>query len=329
MRHGADMLSGRPLLRRWVVWRRVTALTFLGALVLGRFVWFPWFGGSTSGTTLLGVIPFVDPLAAIEVALATGRLGATAVLGAGILLGAAIMLGPVFCGFVCPMGLALDLNQSLRRLFLRAVRGKAARTATPTRVPSWVRYGLFGFFVGFALLSGTPLFQAVSPINLLSRGVAFGLWGGLVVVGVIVVVEWFVPRLWCRALCPLGALYSLLGRWSLLRVRIDPHEAGKIRCQQCQIRCPMGIPIMRAYTLGKQLAVWDPSCIRCGDCIDVCPRSVLGLRFRPFPEKREAEAFGAVALTIGGESAPAPHAEVAGRRMDARRDRSDERSEAL
>lgn len=298
--HHSHGPAKRPMLRRWALWRRVTAALFLGALVCSQFDWFPWFGGSTAGTRLLGVVPFVDPLAAIEVAVATRHVEATMLIGAGILIGAAMILGPVFCGFVCPMGLALDLNQVVRRLFQRVVFRKKVRTAMPTRVPNWVRYGLLGFFVGFAALYGLPLFQTVSPINLLSRGLVFGVWGGLLFVGVIVVVEWFVPRLWCRALCPLGALYSIIGRWAVLRVRIDPHEAGKIRCQQCQIRCPMGIPIMRTYTLGKELAVWDPSCIRCGDCIDVCPRSVLGLRLTRFPEKHEREASGAVELTVGG-----------------------------
>jgi len=105
----------------------------------------------------------------------------------------------------------------------------------------------------------------------------------LTVVGGLMAIEWFLPRAWCRALCPLGACYSVLGRPAIWRVRINPETAGQIRCQQCQVRCPMGIPVMTGYTLVGRESVTHPSCIRCGDCIDVCPNTVLGLRARPFP----------------------------------------------
>ena len=33
----------------------------------------------------------------------------------GVLVGAAVVLGPVFCGWICPLGLILDLNDAARR----------------------------------------------------------------------------------------------------------------------------------------------------------------------------------------------------------------------
>jgi ferredoxin-type protein NapH len=121
---------------------------------------------------------------------------------------------------------------------------------------------------------------------------------GLVVVGGIMILEWLLPRVWCRALCPLGACYSIAGHKAIWRVRINPKTSGQIRCKQCQIRCPMGIPIMASYTLPGHESITHPSCIRCGDCIDICPNTVLALRARPFPKDDNSQADAALHLPI-------------------------------
>ncbi len=276
----------KPWYRKWATFRRITATIFLTVLILGQFDFFPWFKGTTSGTTLLGVIPLTDPLAGLEVLAAAHTLTITALLGMAILISAAVLFGPVFCGFVCPLGFVLDLNQSLRWFLIRKVGHRHTRHAVPDTVPGWVRFALLGVLLGFAMGTGLPIFQALSPINLFVRALVMGSWLGLTVVGAILALEWFLPRVWCRSMCPLGACYSVLGRKAIWRVRINPQTAGQIRCKQCQIRCPMGIPIMTDYTLAGQTSITHPSCIRCGDCIDVCPNTVLGLRVRPFPSSK-------------------------------------------
>jgi len=271
-----------PWYRRWATYRRLTAAIFLACLVVGSFAWFP-FTGSTGATRLANVIPFTDPLAAIESTLSTGNLAAPALIGAGILLGAAVLLGPIFCGWVCPLGLALDLNYALRRLVRRRVFRRRRQTPVPTVVPWSIRYAVLGAVLGFALFAGLPAFQTLSPINLLARSILFASLWGLIAIGGLVVLEWVMPRVWCRALCPLGAVYSLVGRFGLLRVRIDPAHAGRTPCRQCSTRCPMGIPVMESYAMGGRSSVTDPGCIRCGDCVDACPTAVLRLGLRGTP----------------------------------------------
>lgn len=276
----------RPWYRKWVLWRRLIAGLFLTVLILGQFEWFVWLRGNTSGTTLFNVVPMTDPLAALEMLIATHSLTLSVMLGAGILILVGMVFGPIFCGFVCPLGLVLDLNHTLRRVVRKRVFKKSKRIAVTRKVPVWSRYAILGFLIGFVLISGLPVFQALSPINLLVRALVMGSYIGLVIIGLIMVLEWFLPRVWCRALCPLGACYSIVGRKGIWRVRINPQTAGQIHCKQCEIRCPMGVAVMNDYTLAGQESVSHPSCIRCGDCIDICPNTVLGLRWRPFSFKQ-------------------------------------------
>lgn len=80
-----------------------------------------------------------------------------------------------------------------------------------------------------------------------------------------------VTRLWCRALCPLGALLGALSRWSILGLHKDP--AACDQCLRCLLHCqgadnPIGgLP-------------WRKSeCLMCMNCVGSCPHSALQFRF--------------------------------------------------
>jgi len=75
----------------------------------------------------------------------------------------------------------------------------------------------------------------------------------------------FSPRPFCRVACPLGAIYGLFNRWSLLQLRVDAEKC--IRCNRCQRVCPADL---RAYESARSGA-----CIRCLDCMAACPRDAI------------------------------------------------------
>ena len=258
---------------------RLTALLFLLLLVAGGRFGLGWIQGSVTATTVLETVPLADPLAALEVTAASWELEPTLLLGALLLALAAVLIGPVFCGWVCPLGLLLDLNAALRRAVLRLVTRKPQRRPF-ARESSGLKYALLGFVLVFSLVAGFPLFQTISPINALVWAAVFVVSPALLLVAGLVVLEWFAPRFWCRSLCPQGALYSMLGRCGLLRVRINPATAGREPCRQCTINCPMGIRVMEEFSLKQKRSVDHPDCTRCGACVDVCNGGVLSLGFR-------------------------------------------------
>jgi ferredoxin-type protein NapH len=289
--------------RGWTWARRATAAAFIALLILGAQEGFAWFRGSTSAATLAQAVTVVDPLAALEVTLSSRRVEPTLVVGALVLIAVCALMGPIFCGWVCPLGLLLDLNGGIRRRLRRFLERRGKRL--PEVRLAWAyRYGVLGLFVGFSALASLPAFQTFSPINLLSwslvffpqpaPGIGTGLWGALTVaiqtaltaggwmlllLGLLVASEYLAPRIWCRSLCPLGALYSLIGRWAPFRVQIKAAKANHSPCFGCSTECPMGIRVTEEFVAANKSRIDHLECTRCGACIDACSRTVFGFGF--------------------------------------------------
>ncbi|MDD5555698.1 MAG: 4Fe-4S binding protein [bacterium] len=82
-----------------------------------------------------------------------------------------------------------------------------------------------------------------------------------------------VPRLWCRALCPLGALLGLVSRSPLLRIDVDRSRCT--RCGACVRACPGGSLSMT----GEGARHAPAECVLCLNCLRVCPEDAIGFSF--------------------------------------------------
>jgi ferredoxin len=89
----------------------------------------------------------------------------------------------------------------------------------------------------------------------------------------IIVLNLRVTRLWCRALCPLGALLGLISRWSILG--LEKHVARCEDCNRCLLHCQGGDDPIPGSPWRKA------ECHLCMNCVADCPES--GIRFRFFP----------------------------------------------
>lgn len=75
-------------------------------------------------------------------------------------------------------------------------------------------------------------------------------------------------RFWCRFLCPLGALFALVSRVSLLRLRKD--DAGCVKCAKCALFCEGRA--LKGCGDGRRLS----ECLLCLNCAAECPADALG-----------------------------------------------------
>ena len=217
----------------------------------------------------------------------------------GILLLYGVLLGRTICGWLCPFGLVQEL--------LHKIKTPKLKKSPVTRLLSWLKYVILVFFVFLVPIlyafRDTPLpsfCKYICPAGTLEGGIGllankvnasyFSMlgplftWKFLLLIS-IVVGSIFIFRLFCRFLCPLGALYGLFNRISFLGIKLD--KPSCVDCGACVAHCKMDIH-----------HVGDHECIGCGECIDLCPTKAIswkGSQF--FLPKNE----------VGG-SAPAPEA---------------------
>lgn len=206
------------------------------------------------------------PIGALQDSLAqSGKTAPFYILGILFLFG--LMFARFICGFLCPFGLIQELLYKIRTPKLRKSRF--------TRILSYFKYVLLGIVIAIPIIyAGIPSFckyicpagtveGAVSLLANVKNSDLYGMLGYLFtwkfcVLVVVVVACIFIYRFFCRFICPLGAIYSLFNRISLIGVKLDKEKC--IDCGLCIQGCKMDIK-----------HVGDHECIQCGECISVCP----------------------------------------------------------
>lgn len=241
------------------------------------------FFGSLSSSSVAGVSLF-DPLAALEVAAASrGLLAASALTGALLVVVVyGLVRGRAFCGWVCPVNLIGEgVDAARRRLNI----------AVPERtVPRRAKIAVAAGVVALSALVGFPVFELVSPIGVVNKGFAFGGLAGAGTLAAIVIAELLVSRrVWCRALCPLGGAFQVLGRAGQVNVAID--HASCIHCGKCEQTCLADPAILAPALAGEDVIVRAGDCMACGACVDACPTRALRFRLgRPRKAARKTTA---------------------------------------
>ncbi len=223
--------------------------------------------GSLSSVEIGGAVDVVDPFAALQVAFASRSFDPAWLLGAlPVLIVYGLVRGRAFCGWVCPVNLLLELVDWLRGKLGIRVRERAV----PRRAKVWVALAV----LALSFITGVPVFEAVSPIGFVNKGLLFGSVAGLWTFVCVVVLELFwARRVWCRSLCPLGGFYQALGRAGLVNVRID--HGACVGCGACKKVCLCDPEILDRPVAGKDAAVLAGDCMLCGRCVEACPVDAL------------------------------------------------------
>lgn len=214
------------------------------------------------------------PLGSLQMALSTSNKGIPYyVLGLLVLFSA--LFGRLICAFLCPFGLIQEL--------LFKIPTRKLKKSSLTRKMSWVKYGiLIVFCIALPLYYfaangvGSPAFcKFICPAGTLTAGIPLLLANSSLqsVIGplfywkltsmlAILLGAVFIYRIFCRFLCPLGAIYSLFNRVAIFGIRVD--ESKCTHCNACVNTCKMDVK-----------RVNDRECIRCGECRSRCAYGAL------------------------------------------------------
>jgi len=199
-----------------------------------------------------------------------------AALGFFFLFGS--LLGRFVCGWLCPFGLAQDLLHRIP-VFHKKKRLPLHHVLKYGKYLVLVLFVIFGslfLFGGFAKVpafckyicpSGTlfgalPLLAANGQLREQAGGLF--LWK-LAVLLFILILSVKVYRPFCQYLCPLGAIYGLFNRFSLVQIHWEEEKC--VSCGACERACPVALSVREISR--------SPECIRCGRCVSACPANCL------------------------------------------------------
>lgn len=214
------------------------------------------------------------PLGALQGSFHAGH--STLYYVAGILLLYGILFGRLICGWLCPFGLIQEL--------LYKIKTPKLKKSPVTRMLSFCKYALLVVFVVLIPLAYAfrdvplPAFcKYICPAGTLEGGLVLlsnaanksylsllgplFTWKFLLTISIILGCV-FIFRLFCRFLCPLGALYGLFNKLSFFGIKVEAHKC--VDCGLCEAKC-----LMDVHRPG------DMECISCGECMNACPTQAI------------------------------------------------------
>ncbi|PAF44435.1 quinol dehydrogenase ferredoxin subunit NapH [Helicobacter sp. 11S02596-1] len=225
------------------------------------------FQGNLSSSKIFGVIPMSDPLAVAQLFLAGGALALDIYLGLFVVLVIyGVFLGRAYCAYVCPLNLVTDFAAFLRRKL------GWNQSVKQIHLSRNAKYGVLFLTLVLSFVFGVAVFEMVSPISMLHRGIVFGMGAGFFgVLGVFLFDLLLLKNGFCGHICPLGATFGLIGKYSIWRVKYDLEKCT--HCKRCVQICPENQVL---HMIGKKSGVIDGmACIKCGRCVEVCNDDAL------------------------------------------------------
>jgi ferredoxin-type protein NapH len=181
--------------------------------------------------------------------------------------------GRSFCAWACPYHLLSELAEMLH------LKLAEKRIVADHPLDRRLRTILYVVFAGLAFVTGYTVFEAISPVGIVSRALIYGGGIALVWVALLLLIEIvYVRRFWCRYICPIGLTYGFVGITAPVAIEWDAvkclHEGN------CRAVCL--VPHVLDFTIKNRAAdsvlQAGPDCTRCAMCLEACLPGALSFK---------------------------------------------------
>lgn len=230
-------------------------------------------GGPSRGGAIDSFCPF-GGVETLFVYITTGQtLQTTSLMNFSVLLavmGLTLVAGRAFCGWMCPLGTLQDALARLARRLTgeqKHVLGKRGKHLFPMTIPvqvdRWLNSIKYVILIAVVIFSMQSVYPPLHDMCVVRAIFSFHLpttvlW---VVTVAFVLSSMFAKRLFCRYLCPMGALMAVFNKISIIRLKVNQEKCNQ--CSRCDVECPMDIPAVSQN-------IRSVECVRCLACVDTC-----------------------------------------------------------
>ena len=222
----------------------------------------------------------LDPLISIASFLTSWAIYKGLILSLFIIIGT-LFFGRFFCSWICPMGIVNQIAGSILNKF-RAADTVALNSYRPLYR---LKYYLLATIIALAAFGGLQS-GLLDPIPFITRSFIVSvfpalnhgsgwlylrqpLFHGGTFIGIILLSVIFanrlLPRFWCRAICPLGALLGLISFRPLLGIWRDVERCTD--CKKCLAHCHGGCDPHASLRITE--------CHVCMNCMEDCPEDAI------------------------------------------------------
>jgi ferredoxin len=234
----------------------------------------------------------INPLVGVLVSIASRTIICALIPGTAVIILLTILFGRGFCGWICPLGTAIDFSDKF-------IVGKARHVSRkPPVYIQRLKYVLL-FILTIAALFGFLLPFFMDPISIATRittliitpvinflgitsadisgsiksfltknkfekeafqPIVWGTSGALLTIVAVFTGGFWDKRFWCQYICPTGAFLGIISRVPLFRRRVNSEKCNN--CKACSTRqCPV-----RAINHENIKLTNSSECIVCGVC---------------------------------------------------------------
>lgn len=235
-----------------------------------------------------------DPLLAVTAFFATGTLKWIFIISAFFVV-MTLIFGRVFCGFVCPMGTILHFFSFIAKKI----------TSFNIRTPEYDKKIFIKYYILFAILflslfeinvSGyldplallfkilnifiLPILEVIYNFNnlpytlqdilfynVLGRETMYyeGVWVFGAIFTLLILLNFVKSRFWCRYICPLGAFYGVMAKYSFFKIKTTTKCTN---CSLCDDSCLAGAnPSSENFKSSE--------CMLLFDCLNSCKNEAV------------------------------------------------------
>lgn len=193
----------------------------------------------------------------------------------GLTILSTLVLGRWFCGWACHVVALQDLSLWLLRRV--GIRPKPLRSRWLGFVPLLAALYMFAYPLAYRLwqgqVPGTPRL-ALTKVDFWATFPPWPVALATFAVCGFAIVYFLGAKGFCTYGCPYGAIFGLADRFAPGRIRVTDACEG---CGHCTATCTSNVLVH--LEVARYGMVVDPGCMKCMDCVSVCPKEALYFGF--------------------------------------------------